>query len=75
MTNATLQTIRISDDSYEIRCGTERLGWVTRWYERDALNSTGVRRFSARPADFGPARHKCESMSSAIAYLRGYAMA
>lgn len=49
------------------------LGWITTWLESDKVNHTGIKRFSAAPFGVGIAKHNCETFSSAVAYLKGYA--
>lgn len=67
------EAILDGDDRYRIRIDGHVVGWVTKWYLRDAVNSTGIKRFSAKPMGLGIARHECETFSSAVAYLRGHA--
>ena len=45
------------------------MGWVTKWHKRELVNETGVAFFSAKPVGDSPARHNCETQSSALAYL------
>ncbi len=47
------------------------LGWITKWYQRDALNETGIKRFLANPIGSGQ-RLDCETYQSAVAFILGY---
>lgn len=49
------------------------LGWVEKWYETDAVNKTGIKRFAARPAGHHNSGNlRCESLQSALGFLKGY---
>jgi hypothetical protein len=73
LVNATeIQSVLDGDGRYRVVRDGVILGWITKWYETDAVNKTGIKRFSAKPMGLGMARHDCETYSSALGYLVGY---
>ncbi len=58
-----------SDNRRRIVVDGATIGWITKWYETDKVNQTGIKRFAAKPLGACPARVNCDSMSSAEAYL------
>ena len=68
----TITSILDGDNRRRVMLNGKTIGWVTKWYERDRLNGTGIPRFSAKPIGLSVPRHSCETYSSAVAYILGY---
>lgn len=69
-----IKSINDGDNRRRVTLDGNTIGWITKWYERDEVNNTGVPRYSAKPIGLGVARHNCETYSSALAYLRCYVL-
>ena len=69
---SSIESIRDGDNRYRVVREGATIGWVTKWYERDALNNTGIKRFHAKPIGLSVSRTNCETYASAIAYIVNY---
>jgi hypothetical protein len=67
-----VEGIRDGDDRYRVVRNGSTIGFITKWYERDSLRSTGIKRFHAKPIGCSIARPNCETYSSAVAYIIAY---
>ncbi len=62
-----------NDDTHKMTVDGRTVGWIVKWYRRDALNNTGIKMFRANPLGGVPAKNDCPTYRSAEAYLLGCA--
>lgn len=67
-----IELVKDGIDRYRLVVNGQTLGWIHKWYKREALNETGVKLYRAKPIGLAEDRYDCPTLESAKAYILGY---